>query len=137
MSEKSVFTKVRQGELPGEVLLEEDNLFVMMTIAPHSPGHCLIIPTDQVSNFEDVPAEVFARMMLVAQQLGRVLKRLYASPKVAMIAAGMEVEHTHIHLFPLHQESDISFSAAKHPPMTEITAEADKIRAALKDDPIV
>jgi diadenosine tetraphosphate (Ap4A) HIT family hydrolase len=109
----------------------------MMTIAPHSPGHCLIIPTDQVSNFEDVPAEVFARMMLVAQQLGRVLKRLYASPKVAMIAAGMEVEHTHIHLFPLHQESDISFSAAKHPPMTEITAEADKIRAALKDDPIV
>lgn len=134
---KSIFTQIRLGEVPGTILHEEADIFVIMTIAPHNPGHCLIIPIEEVGSFEDVPPEVFTRMMLVAQQLGKIYKTIYKSPKVALIAAGLEVEHTHLHLFPVYDEEDISFSSAQHPSTEAIRVEADRIRQALKGQPII
>ncbi len=133
---KSIFTQIRLGDLPGTILHEEPDVFVTMTIAPHNPGHCLIIPTEEVGSFEEVSPEVFARMMAIAQQFARLYKGIYASPKVALVAAGLEVEHTHIHLFPMYDEADLAPSHVQHPGVEAIQAEADKIREALKEQPI-
>lgn len=134
---KSIFTQVREGVVPGEVIYQDDQVFAMMTIAPHNPGHCLVIPVEEIADFEELPVELFQRVMSVAKQLARIEKTLYGCPKIALAVAGMEVDHTHIHIYPLYNESDMNPAAAKHPPMAEISAEADKIRAALKGTPIV
>ncbi len=136
MSETSVFTKIRQGEVPGEVIYQDERVFVIMTIAPHNPGHCLVIPVDEVGNFEEVPEDLYLHLMKVVQQLAKIQRKVYGSPKVAMIAAGMEVEHTHIHLFPLNSELDIAFTSAKHPDYSEVQTEARKLRAAIEESPI-
>jgi len=136
MSETSVFTKIRKGEIPGEIIYRDERVFVVMTIAPHNPGHCLVIPVDEIGNFEEVPSDLYLHLMKVAQQIARIQRKVYRSPKVAMIAAGMEVEHTHIHLFPLYSEADIAFTSAKHPDFSELQAEGDKLRTAIEEHPI-
>ena len=137
MSETSVFTKIRQGEVPGEIIYQDERVFVIMTIAPHNPGHCLVIPVDEIGNFEEVPENLYLHLMRVAQQLARLQRKIYMSPKVAMAAVGMSVDHTHIHVFPLYAEKDMDPDGAKHPPSEEITVEAEKLRAALLEHPIV
>ena len=44
MSEPSVFTRILQGEIPAEILLETDRVFVIRDIAPQAPVHLLVIP---------------------------------------------------------------------------------------------
>lgn len=137
MTETSVFTKIRNGEIPGEIIYEDDWVFVIMTIAPHNPGHCLVIPIKETANFEDVPKARYDHMMRVVRWLAQLERQLYKSPKVAMIAAGMEVEHTHIHVFPLYSETDIAFTSAKHPEFSMIQEEAQKLRVAISERPFV
>jgi histidine triad (HIT) family protein len=134
---KSIFTKIREGEVPGgEIIYQDELVFVLMTIAPHNPGHCLVIPVEEIANFEDVPEETYLHMMRITRALARLERRLYSSPKVAMIAAGMEVEHAHIHIFPLYSEADIAFTSAKHPDFSEVQVEARKLRQAISESPL-
>jgi diadenosine tetraphosphate (Ap4A) HIT family hydrolase len=132
MVEPSIFTQIRLGKIPGEILYQDEYVFVIMTIAPHNPGHCLVIPVDEIPDFEALPDSLFDRVMHLAKMIAQVQKRLYGCPKVALAVAGMEVDHTHIHIYPLYAESDMNPAAAQHPPVSEIRAEANKLRAAIQ-----
>lgn len=136
MTDASIFTKIRLGEVPGEILFQDEDVFVMMTIAPHNPGHCLVVPVVQIDDFEELPDRVYIRAMEIARQMAKVLKGLYGCPKVALAIVGMEVPHAHVHVFPLYDEAEIGLEAAKHPPFEEVQAEARKIRAALRKAPL-
>lgn len=137
MAETSVFTKIRNGEIPGEIIYQDEQVFVMMTIAPHNPGHCLVVPVEEIGNFEEVPESLYLHLMRVAQQLARIQRRLYDCPKVAMAAVGLSVDHTHIHVFPLYAEKDMDPDSAQQPPVEEIAREASKLRAAIEGHPII
>ncbi|MDQ5944278.1 MAG: histidine triad family protein [Patescibacteria group bacterium] len=135
MTETSVFTKIRLREIPGEIIYQDELIFVPMTIAPHNPGHCLVVPIEEIGNFEEVPEKLYLHIMKVAQHIARVQRRLYDCPKVALAAVGMSVDHTHIHVFPLYAEKDMDPDSAKQPPAEEIALEADRLRTALKENP--
>ena len=66
----SVFSKIRKAEIPGELLYEDDKCFVILTIGPHNPGHMLVVPIDEIADWEQLPTEIFTRMMKVAQFFG-------------------------------------------------------------------
>lgn len=136
MAETSIFTKIRLGKIPGEIIYQDDLVFVIMTVAPHNPGHCLVIPIEEIRNFEELPEKLYVRVMLIAQKLARIERKLYDCPKVALAAAGLEVDHTHIHLFPLYSEKDMDPDSAKHPSFEKIQAEARKLRAAIQESPL-
>ena len=44
MSETSVFTRVRNGDLPGEIVAETENTFAIRPLEPLAPVHLLVIP---------------------------------------------------------------------------------------------
>lgn len=136
MVEPSIFTQIRLGKVPGEMIYQDEHVFVIMTIAPHNPGHCLVIPVEEIPDFEALPDALFDRVMHVARRIAQLQKDLYACPKVALAVAGMEVDHTHIHIYPLYSESDMNPAAAQHPPIAEIHAEAEKLRAAIEEQGI-
>ncbi|MGN8025602.1 HIT domain-containing protein [Microbacterium sp. 22242] len=46
MSEPSIFTRILQGEIPAEILLETDRIFAIRDINPQAPLHVLVIPKD-------------------------------------------------------------------------------------------
>ena len=131
MSE-TIFTKIRKGEIPGEVIYRDDKCFAFLTIEPHNPGHVLLVPIEEIADWQDLDPEVFAHMMKKAQIIAKVIKSLYNPPKVGLAAVGFEVPHVHVHIFSLFNISDINHDKAKKTDTDSLKLEADKIRAGLK-----
>ncbi|MCC2032240.1 HIT domain-containing protein [Microbacterium allomyrinae] len=57
MSEPSIFTRIRTGEIPSEIIAETENAFAIRDIAPKAPVHLLVIPkTEQYRNVVELAA---------------------------------------------------------------------------------
>ncbi|AMX02752.1 HIT family protein [Microbulbifer thermotolerans] len=129
----SIFTKIINGELPGHFVWRDDKAVAIMTIAPIKPGHCLVIPVQEVDHWDDVPADLAAHLMQVAQKVAKGLKAVYSPKRVGVMVAGLEVPHTHLHLIPVDALEDFDFSLQKPTEAEQLAAESQKIRAALKE----
>lgn len=135
MSE-SIFTQIRLKKAPGELIYQDEVCFAILTIMPNNPGHMLLIPNQEVADWQDIDPTDFSHMMSLAQKLGRLIKKVYNPPKVALSSVGFEVPHVHIHIFSLFRIADIDHGSAKQTTPEALKAEADKIRAALKEEGI-
>ena len=57
MTEPTIFTRIRTGEIPGEILAETERVFVLRDIAPQAPVHLLVIPkTEQYRDVVELAA---------------------------------------------------------------------------------
>lgn len=129
----SVFSKIIAGELPGHFVWNDDLCVAIMTIAPLKDGHLLVIPKQEVDHWYDLPADTMAHISTVSQSLAKALNKAFPATRVAMIIAGLEVPHTHLHLVPMDHMQELDFANAK-PAQGELLAEqALKIKAYLDD----
>ena len=70
--------------------------------------------------------------MSVGRTIGRAQQEAFDSERIAMIIAGYEIPHTHLHVFPTTEMGQISFShAAASVTPEELHASADRILEAL------
>jgi diadenosine tetraphosphate (Ap4A) HIT family hydrolase len=130
----TVFTKIIEGEIPGRFVWRDDRAVVFLTIAPITPGHVLVVPTEEVDHWVDLDPELAAHLMRVAREVGRAQMRVFQPRRVGMIIAGLEVPHCHLHLVPINMEAELSFSRADHDPdPAALDAAADRLRDALRD----
>ncbi len=130
----SVFTKIIDGELPGNFVWRDDRCVALMSINPLKPGHTLVVPRDEIDHWLDVPAELAAHLFAVAAKLGEAQMKAFRPVRVGLVIAGFEVPHCHLHVVPVDRLADMDFAAA--PPMAtpeELAGPADAIRAALGD----
>ncbi|OZB84663.1 HIT domain-containing protein [Microbacterium sp. 13-71-7] len=74
MSEPSIFTRILNGEIPGEILLETDDVFAIRDINPQAPLHVLVIPKSE--QFRDVTE-------LAAGDPGLMAKMVAAAKEIA------------------------------------------------------
>jgi len=109
----TVFTKVLQGELPGRFVFRDDRCAVFLTIAPINPGHLLVIPVQEVDHWDDLEPELAAHLFLVAQRAAKAVKAVFSPTRVALVIAGMEVPHAHLHVVGIDSESELSFARAR------------------------
>ena len=129
----SVFTRIFDGELPARFVWRDDRAVAFLTIAPISPGHTLVVPVEEVDHWIDLDDDLLAHLSTVAKAIGRAQEEAFLPAKVALLAAGLEVPHVHLHVFPIDSERDISFANAD-PTVSEGSLEqaAELIRAALR-----
>jgi histidine triad (HIT) family protein len=72
--------------------------------------------------------------MTVAQTIGHAVQRAFTPLRVGLLIAGLEVPHTHLHVMPIHAgESDLHLDRAGTADAADLAANAEKIRAALRD----
>jgi len=128
----SIFTQIMNGELPGHFIWRDDKAIAIMTISPIKPGHCLVIPVEEINHWDELPADLAAHLMQVAQKVAKGLKATYSPKRVGVMIAGLEVPHTHLHLIPVDELTDFDFSLQKPATTEQLAVEAEKIRAALK-----
>lgn len=130
----TVFTKIINRELPGRFVYEDDEIVAFLTIAPITQGHTLVVPREEIDHWQNVDPPVFARVMEVAQLIGKAVVRAYPAERAGMIIAGLEVPHLHVHVFPAYNLSDFGFANADQNPSPESLDEAQaKIKAALAE----
>ncbi len=130
----TIFTRIIQGELPGRFVHRDDRCVAFLSIAPIRPGHTLVVPIEEVDHWIDADPGLTAHLSQVAQRIGLAQQAAFSPARVALMIAGLEVPHLHLHVVPIGSEADLSFANADpSPDPAELDAAAEAIRQALAD----
>jgi diadenosine tetraphosphate (Ap4A) HIT family hydrolase len=108
----SVFSLILQRKIPGHFVFEDENVFAIMTINPIAKGHVLVIPTQEVDEWTNVNESTRQKLFTSAHCIAEAQKQIFPCERVALIIAGFEVPHCHLHLSPATSMQDVSFSNA-------------------------
>ena len=100
---KSIFTKILDGEIPGDILFEDKVCFAIKDINPQAPTHILIIPkkpVEKVSDAEPDDKEMLGHLLLVSKAIANEqgLDDNYRLIINNGAKAGQSVFHIHVHL---------------------------------------
>ena len=104
MPEDCIFCKIRDGEIPSDILHRDADCFVIRDINPIAPTHLLIIPNQhfaQLSELGQEPNPAFASMFAAARAMAE--HEGVADSGYRLIInqgndGGQEVMHLHMHL---------------------------------------
>lgn len=112
MTEPSIFTRILNGEIPGEILADTDRVFAIRDINPQAPLHALVIPkTEQyrdVTELAEGDPALLADMVAVAKRIAGE----HANGEYRLIfnngaSAGQSVFHVHAHVLGDIEESKL------------------------------
>lgn len=131
----TIFTKIINGELPATFVYRDEHCVAFMSINPLAAGHVLVVPIEEVDHWVDATAELTAHLFDVTRRIGTAQRRAFDCDRVGVIIAGYEVPHTHIHVVPTNDMSELSFAnAAASVDRNDLQAWANAIRAELAAD---
>ena len=70
----TIFHKIRNREIPAEIVYEDEHLFAFKDIAPQAPVHVLFVPKQDFATLNDVPdnqPEIVGRLALAAAKYAK------------------------------------------------------------------
>jgi len=139
-----VFCKLLSGELEVSIVHQDTVCSAFMDIQPLTPGHVLVVPRRHAPDLANLHEEEGAQMFRVAQRVAAVLRRCGVRCEGVNffladgVAAGQEVFHVHLHVFPRYQGDGfgLNFPPDYHerPPREELNELAQSIQVALKEN---
>lgn len=138
-STECLFCRIVRGEVPAQIVHQDERLVAFLDIHPIRPGHLQIVPRDHHAYFDDLPPELAAAMIHLGQRLAQALKRTEKVRRVSFCFTGGDVAHAHAHIVPLHAPTDITsrryiaeetltFRPTPRIPDTELAAKAERLR---------
>ncbi len=128
----TVFTRIIDGELPGEFVWRDDRCVAFLSINPMAPGHTLVVPIEEIDHWVDASPDLMAHLFAVTHRIGLAQRAAFDCERVGVIIAGYEVPHTHIHVVPTSSMSELSFAnAARSVAPEELAAWGARLRDAL------
>lgn len=109
----TIFTKIIKGEIPCYKIAEDDNYFAFLDINPVQKGHVLVVPKIEEDYIFRLDDETLSGLMVFAKKVALAIEKAVSCTRVAVAVIGLEVPHVHIHLIPIHRESDLNFAQKK------------------------
>ena len=131
--EETIFSKIIAGEIPAEIVYEDDDVLAFLDISPNNPGHTLVIPKEYSRNLLSITPESWSKVMEVARKLSVAIKEATGADGINIMmnnepVAGQIVFHTHVHVIPRHEGDGF-----KHWPGKEYgEGEAGKIAESIR-----
>lgn len=100
-----IFCKIVAGELPAQIVDEDERTVAFMDIAPATRGHALVVPRAHARDLLAVSSEDLQATALAAQRLARRASERLGADGVNLLnscgsAAWQTVFHFHIHVIP-------------------------------------
>lgn len=99
-----IFCKIAQGEIPSEIVYQDEKVTAFKDLSPKAPVHVLIIPNGHYSDLNDCgeeDAEWMGQVLLTAARIAREQGIGESGYRVIVNAgpdAGQTVFHLHYHL---------------------------------------
>ena len=103
MSEKTIFKRIIDGEIPAELVYEDEQCLAFHDVNPQAPIHVLVIPRKEIPSVDDIADEeqaLIGHMWCVIRQLAKELN-LDKGYRVVVNCGeegGQTVNHLHYHL---------------------------------------
>ncbi|MDZ7800197.1 MAG: HIT domain-containing protein [Trueperaceae bacterium] len=103
MPEDTLFQRIVRGEVPADVVYQDDDVTAFRDISPKAPVHVLIVPNHVIETVDDVREEdeaVLGRLFTVARKIAadEGLAHGYRLIVNCKEHGGQEVNHLHVHL---------------------------------------
>ena len=104
MEQVCIFCKIRDGEIPSDVLYRDDSCFVIRDIAPKAPVHLLVIPTEHFTFLSHLDSGFHATLgaMLEAAHMMAAREGVDQSGYRLIINqganSGQMIDHLHLHV---------------------------------------
>jgi histidine triad (HIT) family protein len=100
----TIFGKIARGEIPADLVYEDDDVVAFRDLSPQAPTHILVIPRKPIPTLNDAApedAELIGKLFLAAARVARdagIAERGYRTVVNCNAAAGQTVFHLHVHL---------------------------------------
>ncbi len=106
---ETIFTKIIKGEIPCYKVAENEHFFAFLDISPIAYGHTLVVPKLQNDYIFDLNDNQIADLMVFAKKVAVAVEKSVTCKRIGIAVIGLEVPHTHIHLVPISNVSDLDF----------------------------
>ncbi|PMB05507.1 HIT family protein [Fischerella thermalis CCMEE 5273] len=138
--EDCIFCDIVEKKAPASIVFEDDKVLAFLDISPVNTGHTLIIPKKHAATLSDVSSLDLARMMVVAQAIGKAIRTsdLRCEGVNLFLADGeaafQEVFHCHLHVFPRFTGDSFRVDAdwSKQPDRAQLERVAEQISSQLR-----
>jgi histidine triad (HIT) family protein len=97
----TLFTKILQGEIPAEIVYQDEHVFAFRDIDPKAPVHILIVPRTEISGVSTVPESGDHQHLINAARKIAESEGLETGYRLVINQgqdAGQTVDHLHMHL---------------------------------------
>lgn len=101
---KTIFEKIRDGEIPSDVIHRDELCFAFRDISPQAPVHILVVPNKVIPRVGEATAEdqtVLGHLLLTAAKVAADLGIAESGYRVVINNGphgGETVPHLHVHL---------------------------------------
>ncbi len=102
--ESTLFTRIINGEIPGEFVHRDDLCVVIRDIHPQAPTHLLVIPIQPLPGIQaaqDADQSLLGHLLVVARRIAEQEGLAEDGYRLVINAGdhgGQEVPHLHVHL---------------------------------------
>ena len=99
-----IFCKIAAGEIPADVVYQDDDVIAFRDLNPQAPTHVLVIPRKHIATLQDVmpdDAELIGKLYLAAQKVAEIDGLDQSGYRTVIncgAGAGQSVFHVHLHV---------------------------------------
>ena len=99
-----IFCKIVAGEIPAEILYQDDDVICFRDVAPQAPTHMLVIPKrhiGSIAELEEGDATLAGKILVTATRMAKEQGISESGYRVAMNCGdegGQTVGHIHMHI---------------------------------------
>lgn len=109
MATDCLFCRIAKGEIPADVVMQNDDVLVFRDISPKAPTHILVIPKKHVASLDAADDSIdLGALMRAAAEAARKEGLVESGYRVVLNTGahgGQTVDHLHLHLLGGRQMS--------------------------------
>jgi histidine triad (HIT) family protein len=124
-----IFCKIIAGEVPSQIVDQDERTIAFMDISPATRGHALVVPREHARDLLEIPEDDLEAVVLAAQRLARRMHERLRVDGVNLLnargeAAWQTVFHFHMHVIPRYNDDPLRL------PWKPAPGDQDEIAAA-------
>jgi len=100
----TLFSKIAAGDIPADIVYQDEDVVAFRDIGPQAPTHVLVIPRKPIPTINDLEpgdAELVGKLFLAAKKIALdegIAEAGYRTVINCNAAGGQSVYHLHLHL---------------------------------------
>jgi histidine triad (HIT) family protein len=143
MQADCTFCQIVSGELPADLVDEDDRTVAFMDMNPATLGHLLVVPRRHVTDLLSTSAEDWLAVAATARRMARRVMAAFHAGGVDLLQPNWDpsggnqaAAHLHVHVVPRYHDDQLgTWWTPQTTDPGEITEAARRLAALGRDDP--
>jgi histidine triad (HIT) family protein len=112
VNEDCVFCQILAGNMPGEIVYEDEHAVAFMDIFPWTRGHAVVVPRRHSKNLYEIGEDDLAHTLNAAKLLAEQMRDRLGADGVNLLnscepAAWQTIFHFHVHVIPRYENDPL------------------------------